>query len=306
MPVAEDLRRWVDAGLIDQETAEAIESFEEDRTADRGIGRGMEALAYLGSTLVLIAVAILATEFWDEIDPWGRFGLAAGVTAVLLLVGWLLGRSEVPAVQRAQIFAWFLAAFGVALTATVATSDIAGLDGRDAFVYVAAVSFLAAIVLWLMRESVLQLVAMGLGAYVTIIAAVSRIESAPDWVMGLTFALVGAIWLFLTWVGALRPTRSSYAVAGVGLLLISFPEAMELPWPLLGLLAGVSLMGLSVLLKENVLLGLGVLGLFIYIPMTIFEVFGDTVGVPFALLITGLVLLGVVLVTVRLRKKTAG
>ncbi|MGD2059307.1 MAG: DUF2157 domain-containing protein [Acidimicrobiia bacterium] len=305
MPVAEDLGRWVDAGLIDLATAEAIESFEAQRSAEPdGVGRGMEALAYLGSALVLIAVGLLASEFWDEITPWGRFWLAAGVTLVLSIVGWLLGRSETEAVARAQTFAWFLTALGVALTVTVAAGDIAELDGPDTFVFVASISFLASIVLWLLRESVLQMVAMGLGAYMTVVASISRIESAPEWVFGLSFAVLGSIWLVLTWTGFLKPTRTSYAVGAIGLLLISFPEAVEMPWPLVGLIAGAGLMGISVMLRQNVLLGLGVLGLFIYIPMTIFELFGETVGVPFALLITGLVLLGVVLVTVRLRKQT--
>jgi hypothetical protein len=62
-------------------------------------------------------------------------------------------------------------------------------------------------------------------------------------------------------------------------------------------------MALSVILNQTVLLGMGVAGLFVYIPATIFEVFGETLGVPVALLITGLILLGVVVVTVRLRTR---
>ena len=304
MPVAEDLERWVGAGLIDPDTAHAIEEFEEKRSSEHGVGRGMEAIAYLGSVLVLIAVSLLAIEFWEDVEPWGRLALSGGATAVLVVVGWLLGRSEEPAVDRAQTFAWFLAPFGVALTVTVATGDLADLDGQDVFLYAASLSFVAAIVLWWLRSSVLQLVAMGLGAYATVIAAISWIDATPDWVFGLSFAAVGVVWLVLTWIGVLHPIRTSYAIAGIGLLLISFPEALEMPWPLVGLVAGMALMGISVWLGENVLLGLGVVGLFVYIPMTIFELFGETVGVPFALLITGLVLLGVVLGTVRLRRET--
>jgi hypothetical protein len=304
MPVAEDLNRWVGAGLIDSVTAEAIEQFEDERSSQRGVGRGMEAIAYLGSSLILIAASLLAIEFWDEIAPWGRLALTAGATTVLVGVGWLLGRSSEPAAQRAQAFAWFLAAFGVALSASVAADDIAAIESQDAFLYAASISFLATIVLWWFRRSILQLVALALGAFTTDVAALSRIDSAPDWVFGLSFAVLGGVWLLLTWIGALTPRRTSYAIAGVGLLLISFPEALEMPWPLIGLVVGLALMGISVLLKETVLLGLGVVGLFVYIPMTIFELFGETVGVPFALLVTGLVLLGLVLGTLRLRKKT--
>lgn len=302
MPVSEDLERWVGAGLIDPTTAEAIESYEEHRT--QRVGRGMEALAYLGSALVLIAVALLAIEFWADIDVWGRYALSAGVTAVLVVAGIVLGRSEISAVNRAQTFAWFLAALGVALTASVATAEMDGLAEEDAFLIVAAISLAAAVTLWVFRKSVLQMVAMALGAYATVVAFIARIDSAPDWAFGVSFAALGLVWLLLTWIGVMRPTRTSYAVAGIGMLLISFPEAVEMPWPLVGLFSGMALMAMSVVLKENVLLGLGVLGLFIYIPMTIFELFGETVGVPFALLITGLTLIGVVLVSVRLRKDT--
>ena len=51
------------------------------------------------------------------------------------------------------------------------------------------------------------------------------------------------------------------------------------------------------------MLGIGVAGLFLYVPATVFEVWGDTVSVPIALLITGIVLLAGILVAVRLRKE---
>lgn len=93
-------------------------------------------------------------------------------------------------------------------------------------------------------------------------------------------------------------------LGAIGLLLIAFPEGDQMPWPVLGLVAGLLLMAGSVWLRETVLLGLGVAGLFVYIPMTIFELFGESLGVPVALLITGLVLLAVVAATVRLRPQT--
>ena len=102
-----DLERWVEAGLIDQGTAEAIAGYEGQREESQGVGRGIEAITYLGSALILIAVSLLAVEFWAEIDPWGRFALTAGVTTALFVVGLVLGRSTVPAVERAQAFAWF-------------------------------------------------------------------------------------------------------------------------------------------------------------------------------------------------------
>lgn len=303
MGTKEDLERWVAAGLIGSDEADAIEAFEARRGASTRVGRGMEAVAYLGASLVLVALVILALEFWDRFEPWGQFGLSALVTVVLFTVGVILGRSEEPAVSRAQTFAWFLTVAGVLLTVQVAASEVLEISEQDSIIYVAAASLLAAVGLWWARSSVLQLVAMGATALFMVIATLSRFEPIPDWAFGLSFAGLGGVWLLLTWGGLLEPVRTSYALGGIGTLLISFPME-EMPWPLFGLLVGLGLMALSVRLNETVLLGLGVLGLFVYIPMTIFEWFGETLGVPVALLITGLILLVVVVGTVRLRKET--
>lgn len=304
MGTKEDLERWVAAGLISRDETEAIAAFEAERGASTRVSRGMEAVAYLGSSLVLVALGILALEFWDRLQPWGQLGLSAIVTAVLFVVGVILGRSDEPAVARAQTFAWFLTVAGVALTAFVAMGEVLEMSEEDSLIYIASASLLAAVALWWSRSSVLQMVAMAITALFTVIAALSRFETVPDWAFGLSFAGLGVIWLLLTWGGVFKPVRTSYALGGIGVLLIAFPAGVEMPWPLFGLLIGLGLMGLSVRLDETVLLGLGVLGLFIYIPMTIFEWFGETLGVPVALLVTGLILLLVVIGTVRLRKET--
>lgn len=299
----EDLDRWVAVGLIDAETAQAIANFESGRSQKGRVGRGMEALAYLGAVLVLIALTVLAGQFWDRIEPWGRLILSSVVTLVLFTVGLMFARSEEPAVNRAQTFAWLLAVAAVALTMGVAVDDLAAVDQPHAFLWVALSSLLASTTLWVFRKSVLQMVALGASAGTTVVAILSQIPASPDWAFGLGFAGLGVVWLLLTWAGVFRPARTGYAIAGVGMLLVAFPEGTNLPWPVLGLLVGLSLMALSVLIEENILLGLGVAGLFIYIPMTIFEVFGDSLGVPVALLITGLILLAVVVATMRVRKE---
>lgn len=302
MGTKDDLQRWVEAGLIDSGDAEAIEAFEKQRGQPTRIGRGMEATAYLGSSLVLVALGILALEFWDRIEPWGQLALSGIVTVVLFVVGILLGRSDEPAVERAQIFVWFLTVGGVALTTNVVFRDLLEIDEQDTFIFISVASLLAALTLWSLRSSALQMVAMGVTAWMSVIALVARFESLPGWAFGLSFAGLGIVWLLLTWGGVFTPTRTSYVIGGIGVLLIASPENTEtMPWPLLGLIAGLGLMALSVRLDQNVLLGIGVAGLFVYIPMTMFELFGETLGVPVALLITGLILLGVVVGTVRLR-----
>ncbi|MGA7282044.1 MAG: hypothetical protein WBZ40_09695, partial [Acidimicrobiia bacterium] len=165
-------------------------------------------------------------------------------------------------------------------------------------------SFVASAGLWVYRKSVLQVAAMGITAGIALVSVIGEIDTMPDWVFGVALAALGTVWLLLTWGGVLKPVRTSYALGSIGVLLIAVPGGDHMPWPLLGLLAGLALMAASVRLDQTVLLGLGVAGLFVYIPMTIFEWFGESLGVPVALLITGLVLLGVVVATIRLRRET--
>ena len=297
-----DLDRWVDAGVLDDETASNIERFELSHSGSK-VGRGVEALAYLGSVLVLVALALLAFEFWDRLEPWGQVTLSAAVTVLLFGVGVALGQSDEPAVSRGQTFAWFLTVAAVGLTAFVAIRSWITTEEPEVFLWTSLTALGASIGLWILRASVLQMVAFGGSAAVAAVSVITQIDDPPDWVFGLTLAGLGALWLALAWVGVFKPAKTSYVLGGVGLLLIAFPEGGQMPWPLLGLVAGLLLMAASVWLSETVLLGLGVAGLFVYIPMTIFELFGESLGVPVALLATGLILLAVVVFTVRLRRQ---
>ncbi|HEX6220139.1 MAG TPA: DUF2157 domain-containing protein, partial [Acidimicrobiia bacterium] len=202
---ADDLERWVEAGLIDAATAEDIEAFEAERSGSGRIGRGMEAIAYLGAVLVLVAVGILVNEFWDRIEPWGQFALSAVIALILIGVGVILGRSIEPAVSRAQTFSWFLSVAAVALTAQVGVGEIGGTGDDETFLIVSLISLVTAILLWWLRASVLQMVAMGVTAAASVIAGVSLIETAPDFAFGLSFAGLGTAWLLLTWGGVFRP-----------------------------------------------------------------------------------------------------
>jgi len=70
---------------------------------------------------------------------------------------------------------------------------------------------------------------------------------------------------------------------------------------LLGLVTAGVLLTFSVTLRNTILLGFGAAGIFIFVPQIIFEYFGDTIGVPLALFLTGVVLLGGALLVARLR-----
>lgn len=302
MGIRQSLDRWVEAGLLSPEQVEAITAFEEADDKPTATSRGVEAVAYLGATLVLVALGLLGQELWDRFEAWGQLTVALVVTAVLFVVGLILGRSGDPAIRRAQTFTWFLSVAGVALSGFVFISEVLGIKEREAGLWVALIAFVGALALWLRRKSSLQMVALAGTSFITTIMLLTRFDNFPDWAFGLSFAGLGVIWLLLTWGGVFVPLRTSYALGAIGLLFVAFPEGNDMPWPLLGLLGALALLGLSVKLNESVLMGLGVAGLFVYVPMTVFEWFSDSLGAITALLITGLLLLGAVVGVVQLRK----
>lgn len=302
--IRSSLDRWAEAGLITPEQVTAIASFEGEDATPQGTSRGIEAVAYLGATLVLVALFLLGQELWDRVEAWGQLSLALVVTAVLFATGYFLGRSEEVAVRRAQTFAWFLTVAGIALSGGVLVFEVLDLREQDAGIWVALIALAGALALWMRRQSSLQMVAVAASAFATTITLLTRFDNLPDWAFGLSFTGLGIIWLLLTWGGVFVPVRTSYVLGAVGVLFIAFPESSDMPWPLLGLLAALGLVGLSVRLGQQVLMGVGIAGLFVYVPMTVFEWFGDSLGAIAALLITGVVLLGAVVGVVQLRRST--
>ncbi len=300
MSISDDLGRWLSAGLIDADTAAKITAYEAGRS-DSKSGRGIEAVAYLGAVLVLVALATLAVEFWDRLEPLGQLAVSLLVAGVLFTTGLIMGSAKGSAMARAQSFAWLLATIAMWFAGHVVFGEMVSFDDEVAFLYASSVALAVAFALWRARPSVLQMTAMGLTTGLTAVSALVLIDDISERSFGIVFAALGVLWLVLTYVGYFRPRRTSLALGATGLLLIAFPELGDMPWTAMGLVVALIMMIISVALDENVLLGFGVAGMFVYTPLTVFELFGDTIGVPVALLTTGLVLLGVVVLVLRRR-----
>lgn len=80
-PLSAELRRWVGAGLLSDDQAEAITLFERERTRANSSGRATRAIALLGALTLVCGIGSLIAY------NWGRFGGTARLVgmAVLLL-----------------------------------------------------------------------------------------------------------------------------------------------------------------------------------------------------------------------------
>jgi hypothetical protein len=303
------LASWVDADLVTAEQADAIESFEaahgsadDSAAGTRGLPRWVEPIAYLGVALVAVALLIFGIEVWESIAVWGRAALAGIVTTVLLAVGAVLHRSDDPAGRRAASVAWLVSLVGAGGTAALVVLAVSepDLDADVVLALSAGVASVVALVLyvvartWLAQLGLAAALVALLGSLLTLLPLVSAATGA------LAFTALGVIWLLLTWGGVLTPPTAGWVVGAVLTLVVGFGSTDDAPvWSGVGIVVALGLVYLATVLDSRWVLAAAVLGLVVWIPVTVTLVFEGSVAVPAAILITGVATLAVVVLAVR-------
>ncbi|MDY7106760.1 MAG: DUF2157 domain-containing protein [Actinomycetota bacterium] len=264
--VADELRRWVDAGLVSEDQARAIAAFERGpstptvaetvgaaasgETAEgRGTGRRVppvaEALGYLGGVLAMVGLASLLVRYWPDMALAGRVGLA-GLGAVLSGIGGaLVAQRSDPALDRLRGFLWVLSSAASALVAGVVAAD--GFDASVAMV-VAVGGATAAVhggLLWAWREDrpMQQLTALVAVA----VAAGGFVATGAESAAGLAVWSVGAVYL-LAGLARRTPRPLLTEIVGSAALVVGsiMTVANWLGWGgLFGVATGFVLLGVA-------------------------------------------------------------
>lgn len=300
----EGLARWVDADLVTPEQAAGIAEYEARRepSGSGGLPRWVEPLAYVGVVLVGVALLVFAVEVWDSIAAWGRAALAGIVTTVLLVVGAVLHRSADQVGRRAASVAWLASLGGVAGTTalTVLATTEPDLDPDVVLALSTSAATVAGLVLYLVARTLLAHVGLA-GAVSALLGSLLALLPLAGAATGaLAFAALGVIWLLLTWGGLLTPSTVGYVVGAVLSLAVGFGSIDEAPlWSGLGVVVALMLVYLATVLDSRWVLAAAVLGLVVWIPVTVTLLFEGSVAVPAAILITGVVTLAVVVLGVR-------
>jgi predicted membrane protein DUF2157 len=302
--------RWVEAGVIGREQADAILALEErDRRSGGRRAVVVEVLGYLGGGLALVAGFVLGAESWDQLGRSGRVGVLAVVTGVLLAAGWWLRRDHGRVLPRLASVLWLAAVAGFAgLLAVLAVGDSDGALG-DPSLWVAGGTLVLAGGLYLVERRVLQQVALVVAAVATMVAAGDRVGWSWPAVEGYGFLILGALWLELGRRGLVEPRRTSEALGS--LLLLSGPEVLDVEgggpgdWGLwLGLGLSVALIVAGSALRRNVPLGIGAAGMVVFLAQVTGGLWRD-VGGPVAVLVAGLGLVAAAVLLARLRPAAA-
>jgi Predicted membrane protein (DUF2157) len=268
-----------------------------------------EALGYLGAALVLSAALALAAQLWSDFPVGVRIAVLLAVIALLLLAGWSIRNSVEPAFRRLASFLWLAAVAGAGFLADVVASDALDIEtGLSIAIGIAMTSLAAA--LWLLRRTAPQLVGVFAGL-AFLIAGISDVLGGDD-AFGILLWVVGVIALISARLEFISPERTAYALSSIAVLIGAQWAAFEFfsdtqGWGLaLGLASALALQGLSVAWASLVLLSLGSAGVLMFVPQIVDEYFGDNIGGTTALLVSGVALLAVALVAVRLRDRVSG
>lgn len=305
----QDLERWVDAGLLHPEQAEAIVVYESTRVDaphhDRGVpplprprpprrSRAAEAVGYVGAALAVGAVGLLLTETWDQLRHGGRLALAGLLAVALAGAGFALSRQDRAPLERLTSVLLTGAAGAVAwLVGMVAAVDL-GADAAEVGLAAGGAALVFAAPLYRWRRRALPQATVLASVVVVAVAALAVPTLSPEglW-FGLVLWTIGVAWVLAAEGGWLPPSWVAGVLGGVtalvGIQVASFGDGRA---PLLGLgvVTAAAAVAIAVISDAPQHLAVGAIGLFVLVPQLVFELFGDAIGAPATLLVVGLLL----------------
>lgn len=293
--VEQKLVEWREAGLVTADQVAQILQRERSRVAPRPRSSAFaEILGYVGGSLALIAALILGAQYWDEWSTGARLGILVVTTLVVAVAAILVGRSENPAILRLSDFLFVLATIGLAFTVGLFSADSMEWSEQTTVTLATLAAFAASAVLWWQRRGTIRHVALFASTVAVLLSLGTHLEQVDPEHIGLAVWGIGLAWGMLTWAGLLPPRMVGYGLASatliVGSLVFGGGERASVGL-LLGLFTAGGLVALGVFLSSALVLAIGTLGIFIFVPRAVFEFFGDTGGGALALLVTGLLLL---------------
>lgn len=307
------LARWHDADLLSDQQVADIRAFEAARDdgdeadgpdrAQRGSSLIAEGLAYVGAALALGAGLALFGDLWDGLGAGARIGLAAVGTLLLGAGAVALRDRREGSLARLAAVLGGLTVVGTAATVGIAMAELTQVEDG----WIAVLAGLAALVvgtpLHLDRPSWPSTLALGAALLTAVLGAQSLFGLLDGAVApGVTLMGIGLAWACAGWSGLARP-RSAFEVTGllaggIGVQVLAFDELTVVSL-LVGLAVAGGAMAVGLAEDRTSPAVLGGLGITVYAPQLVFELFGDTVGGPLALFVGGLSLVTVAITILR-------
>lgn len=260
----------------------------------------LEAVGYVGTILVMAGVIAAIGQQWEEIGTPGRLALLSVATLVFLGIGLLIRSSAEPAFQRLTSITW--AASVAAFAGTIAViNQFSDTSAKTAFVTIATTSTVYAVVLWLFHKHAIQQAVLYLGVLFSTASIISfAVHDLVAWMIAVPLWAIGMAWAAAGWWRRLTPW---FVAVPLGLLVaLIAPATIDEPTGLrfaLGIGTAATIMAFSVVAKFTPGLAMASVALLGYVIRAVTYYFGDTLGVPASLSISGLVILTLAAVAMR-------
>ncbi len=197
------LDRWVAAGLMTDDQARRIADWERDQDHAPApaapaapapiMSLAAEALAYVGGAVVIAAIAIVASGYWDRFGFGARVAIPAVATVLLLIAGIAVPRTWAAVGVRMRAALWLTASAALFPMLAVIT-DQAHLSGETSMLFVSAPLFVATAVLWLIHRTAPQQIAAFVALELLGVAATNIIIGRFDALAGASLALIAIAW----------------------------------------------------------------------------------------------------------------
>jgi Predicted membrane protein (DUF2157) len=311
----EHLRRWQEAGLVDERTAQQISDFEsKQRAAEPGLERPTftEALIYLGVVVISVGVIVLASTNWGHLASWARIAVPGIPAAAALAAGWVMRGQAHAGVQRGGSAAWAAAAGLVAGTAAVTLNE-SGVSPENNVLASGLIMALVSFALWWPDKRHLQVVAGAIAGLVLSASASAETSRVSErWAAsagGLAMLGFGILATAAVELGLIRPRSICRLLGGLFIAIGGFWASAGTPFgglEVLPFIAGAALVWASVRLAFFPYTVLGIAAIFAGTMVSILRHVSDPTVAAVALMTAGAVLITAVVMLARLRERRTG
>ncbi len=265
----------------------------------------VEALGWLGATIVVIGLGLLIGNWWDELGSWGRIVLIAVVSAALVGAGFALPGATGPS-RRVRVALWLAGSLGSAFAAGLLAEEVWGstTDERTG-VLAALVSAAVSAVLWRVgRHPVQHLATAGALGLAAMFLVSWLYPDDFEWLWpGLALSAVGTLWAGLASAGVIRTEEVGVRVGAamsIGGVLTTMGSD---PGRVVAVLVVAAWVGAALWRSDLVLLGMAALGALIAVPVLVGDWFPGALSAAVALLVVGGLLVGAAVFVARRRRE---
>lgn len=309
----EHLQRWLAAGVITADVADAVRRHEATPEPAAGQERpgALEALLYLGLAVLGGGIFALLAQQWDELKPLARMAAIGVPTALMFAVGLALRTNTEPQLRRGGQAAWMMAVPLSAAFMAIAINEYGlgfeDLDSGEALLAVAAATFLVAVVLWAASPAAAQVFAIAAATVFLGQAVGNWPDEFSQAYAGLTFLAIAGVVLTLAEAGWFKPALAAMvlfsALAIAGPYLAGVGDG-HIAFELLAAAVAAGVVAYGVFRESFAVVLVGVAGAFVVLVTFIFEHFSKQLGAPLAMMLSGGLMVAAVLLLSLYRRET--